>query len=56
MLDQLGGRKFFGFIIGVIAFVVLAVFKLITPEQFQVWFTAIFGVYTAGNAIDKIAK
>ena len=54
-IESCGGRKFVGFIAISGLLFVLVVLKLLPVEQFTTFIIANFGIYVAGNSIEKFS-
>ena len=56
MLDQLGGRKFIGFIILLVMGFVFVLLSKLPVQDFMTWATAGLAIYTVGNVGSDVAS
>ena len=54
MIDQLGGRKFIGFLLVAAMFFVLVLVRVLPIDQFVAFITANFGIYVVGNVSSSV--
>jgi len=56
MIEQLGGRKFVGFLIIALLLVILVVVNKIDAQEFVTFITLNFATFTAGNVGESLTK